>query len=220
MIVPIGLEPPVCGGAKERVATNHFDSIPAYSRLLLSREFYEQFQDFEYILIYQFDCLALSSDLSTWCNQGWSYIGAPFFASKSDPSLGFSRVGNGGLSLRNVAATLRVLTSDKIPNLDAMWNDMMPDVPVGEYKKTIAGASCCKTGVDWYAGHYTLNEDLFWSDRADYLILHFPLRPSRMDCNSPLRLIHATVLSRTITGFPLVHTPGQSGIVRSGNLIF
>ena len=89
-----------------------FISIESYSRLLLSEEFYRHFGEYTYILIYQLDCLVFSSNLSDWCNQGWHYVGAPWFQNFStSPKDGLSAAGNGGFSLRHVEASLRVLTN-------------------------------------------------------------------------------------------------------------
>ncbi len=55
----------------------YFKGIAGYNQLMLSTEFYRRFQKYEYILIYQLDCLVFSSDLSAWCQKGWDYVGAP-----------------------------------------------------------------------------------------------------------------------------------------------
>ena len=110
----IGLEnlPPDLGDFKlQRFHPHYFGSIRDYSRLLLSSHFYRAFDRYEYILVYQPDCLVFSSDLDRWCRSGWDYVGAPWLNDLNDPSAGFSAVGNGGLSLRKVAAAIAVLES-------------------------------------------------------------------------------------------------------------
>jgi hypothetical protein len=148
-----------------------FQSRRDYSRLLLSREFYEAFQEYEYLLIYQLDCLVLADRLRDWCAAGLDYIGAPLFASRTDPLQGTPRVGNGGFSLRRVAGFLQVLKScrpDPSPGawLKHAWNDLN-DRPRGRrWLKKIKIWRESRKGGGWYAALYTLNEDLFWSDRA------------------------------------------------------
>ena len=89
-----------------------FESIQSYSKLLVTKEFYRAFAGYEYILIYQPDCLVFSSDLEEWCRAGWDYVGAPWFKDfDQDPAGGLWAVGNGGLSLRKVSTALAVLTS-------------------------------------------------------------------------------------------------------------
>ena len=51
----------------------------AYNRLMMSEQFYRAFEGYEYILIYQLDCLVFSNALEEWCRKGYDYIGAPWF---------------------------------------------------------------------------------------------------------------------------------------------
>lgn len=99
--------------------------IEGYNRMMLSREFYEMFTDYEYILICQTDAWIFRDELEQWCDAGYDYVAAPwpkrkiydkpfirhwlylrrlFF--KNDKRIirqqGFNKVGNGGLSLRRV----------------------------------------------------------------------------------------------------------------------
>src|ERR1700724_4609739 len=55
----------------------HFVSVYAYNRLMLTKNFYRAFAAYEYILIYQLDCLVFSPSLEDWCRKGWDYVGAP-----------------------------------------------------------------------------------------------------------------------------------------------
>jgi hypothetical protein len=102
-------------------SARYFADRVGYNRLLVSEQFYRAFADYEYILIYQLDCLVFSSDLEEWCRKGWDYVGAPWFhighphrcAGSEDPVDRLGTVGNGGLSLRKVGSALAVLTSPK-----------------------------------------------------------------------------------------------------------
>jgi len=97
-----------------RFPARYFASRFGYNRLLLTEEFYRAFADYEYVLIYQLDCLVFAGNLEDWCRRGWDYVGAPWFKKVDEPAKGFSGVGNGGLSLRRVASALRVLTSKNL----------------------------------------------------------------------------------------------------------
>ena len=48
-----------------------FHDVVSYSQLLLSKAFYETFKNYEYILIYQLDCLLFSDQLDIWCKAGY-----------------------------------------------------------------------------------------------------------------------------------------------------
>lgn len=92
----------------------YFRSRYGYNHLLMTERFYKAFADYEYILIYQLDCLVFASNLEEWCRKDWDYVGAPWLNNSDDPSQGFLGVGNGGLSLRRVPSALAVLTSKQL----------------------------------------------------------------------------------------------------------
>jgi hypothetical protein len=97
-----------------RFPSRYFTHRLGYNRLLLTEEFYRAFAEYEYILIYQLDCLVFASNLEEWCRRGWDYVGAPWLTDTDDPAKGFSTVGNGGLSLRRVQRAIEVLTSKQL----------------------------------------------------------------------------------------------------------
>jgi len=77
--------------------------------MMLGEGFYQQFGDYDHILIHQTDAFVFRDELMEWVKTGYSYIGAPWrirsHAAQRDKWL----VGNGGFSLRNVAKTIDVL---------------------------------------------------------------------------------------------------------------
>src|SRR5215813_2176546 len=83
-IVPDGLRVTLPGFHIKRFSPQCFESEATYSCLLLTPTFYEAFSDYDYILIYQLDCLVFSSDLKYWCDIGYDYIGAPWFSAFAD----------------------------------------------------------------------------------------------------------------------------------------
>ncbi len=120
----------------EKVDTIHFkkeyfSDIHGYNRLLTSMEFYERFEEYEYILIAQPDTFVFSDQLVEWCQKKYDYVGAPWTFEVSDyshtrdylPLLHryaclkkwrglFGQdylVGNGGFSLRRVETFIRIL---------------------------------------------------------------------------------------------------------------
>ena len=92
----------------------YFTSRYGYNRLLMTEQFYRAFSDYEYILIYQLDCLVFANNLEQWCRKNWDYVGAPWLNNSADPTQGFLGVGNGGLSLRRVKSALTVLASKEL----------------------------------------------------------------------------------------------------------
>jgi hypothetical protein len=86
-----------------------------YSRLLMSSAFYEAFAAYEYVLVYQLDCLVFADELETWCVRGYDYVGAPWTRRDGSGKPYFTGVGNGGFSLRRVPTFLRVLDQAQRP---------------------------------------------------------------------------------------------------------
>jgi Protein of unknown function (DUF5672) len=117
------------------VADSYLDSVKSYNKLLMSKDFFSTFADFEFILIYQLDAFVFKDELLKWCDSGYDYIGAPWlsayqsgnwiFEIKKKMALWFkikhpngvafrdiiraNSVGNGGFSLRNVKKSLEII---------------------------------------------------------------------------------------------------------------
>lgn len=95
-----------------------FQSVATYNRLMMLPQFYKTFADFDYILIHQLDAFVFYDALKDFCSLGYDYIGAPWphiawfsLRNKKTP-----RVGNGGFSLRKVAACHKLLSKlDDLP---------------------------------------------------------------------------------------------------------
>ncbi|MCX8062049.1 MAG: hypothetical protein N3D16_05665 [Anaerolineales bacterium] len=105
-----------------------FSSISGYNRLLLSKQFYENWIGFDFVLVLQTDAIVLRDDLDFWCEQPFDYIGAPWpegyelFVNlgRFDGQKGKrvrATVGNGGLSLRRVKKCIALL--EEFP--EAVW---------------------------------------------------------------------------------------------------
>ena len=118
----------------ERFAARYFASKVAYNELMLSSEFYERFEAWDYLLLYQLDAWVFRDELSVWLDRDYDYVGAPWpirpiyrhplyqFCSAlktrmmaaektvDDRHACRGKVGNGGFSLRRtrtIAALLR-----------------------------------------------------------------------------------------------------------------
>jgi hypothetical protein len=94
----------------KRFKEQYFENIRSYNRLCFSKEFYERFFHYDYMLMYQTDAYVFRNELEHWTEQGYDYIGAPFYKNNSEP---FDEktwtVGNGGFSLRSVRSCYRVI---------------------------------------------------------------------------------------------------------------
>ena len=91
---------------------SYFESIKTYSDLCLTTELYKKFADYDYMFLYQLDGWIFKDELEYWCNQGYDYIGAPWFEGHSNATENDRFInpgGNGGVSLRNIQKFIKIL---------------------------------------------------------------------------------------------------------------
>ncbi|HIP14771.1 MAG TPA: hypothetical protein EYG74_04710 [Sulfurimonas autotrophica] len=154
----------------------YFDGIEGYNQLMLSVDFYKQFVDYEYMLIYQLDALILSDALEQWLNKDLDYIGAPWLS--EEKKLKVESVGNGGLSLRRVKIFIDVLQSKDL----LFNNDMFISLPA---RAGVLNLLALRS-LGWLNPYliklnrralflifFRSNEDLFWSFFAQFFIKDF-----------------------------------------------
>lgn len=156
VIAPEGLAipPPLDRLPSERFDRTFFTSISSYSSLMLSREFYQRFLAYRYLLLHQLDAFVFRDELLSWCVHGYDYIGAPWIG-ELWPNQAVTRqglpfwirsrlfrflppmdhsVGNGGFSLRRVRTMYRALTWLRRTkrawggrNEDGFWSIALPE---------------------------------------------------------------------------------------------
>ncbi|HEY3039012.1 MAG TPA: DUF5672 family protein [Pyrinomonadaceae bacterium] len=164
----------------KRFGPEFFLNTLTYSALLLSRDFYQTFGEYEFILVYQLDALVFSDQLLEWCERGWDYIGAPWIKSREADFVEESRVGNGGFSLRRVASFLRVIDSPGFHlELDRYQSAFNRDIGTKEdaqasgIRERIArrlrffeNREAVAKDIARRAKTFGMNEDYFWSFKA------------------------------------------------------
>ena len=110
----------------------YFNDYPrGYNSLFLNYGFYEIFNNYEYMLVYQTDAWVFRNELEYWCNKGYDYIGAPQIYDTgllSSPT----HVGNGGFSLRKISFFIN--TCKKYANLINSLLDRSDKLMFGEDK--------------------------------------------------------------------------------------
>lgn len=106
----------------KRFDPKFFMDVSGYNQLLKIFQFYEQFEIYQYILIFQIDAYIFKDELQFWCDKGYDYIGAPWFKEQENINQEneFSGIGNGGFCLRNVQSTVRILK--RVKRLTAIRN--------------------------------------------------------------------------------------------------
>lgn len=108
-------------------APKYFQNIEGYNRLMLSLDFYKEFADYDYMLVYQLDGFVFSDRLPEFMSMEYDYIGAPWLEGMpvfpytfrgagrlhkilprfNVPDMLY--VGNGGVSLRRISTTVHLL---------------------------------------------------------------------------------------------------------------
>lgn len=92
-----------------------FESVRSYSRLMLTKDFYSAFSEYEYLLIYQLDAFVFSDGIGRFIDYGYDYIGAPTLEGMYKPyreeKVLFTQ--NGGFSLRRVNAFIKWCEDNK-----------------------------------------------------------------------------------------------------------
>jgi hypothetical protein len=165
------------GDSDERFPNHYFSGIDGYNHLLKSSEFYARFPEYKYLLICQLDCLVLSDNLEQWLRRDFDYIGAPWFKPKKTPEDGLWRCGNGGFSLRNVNAHLRVLRGKVIKGSayrlkgKVRLKTQNASRELGQYEKRqlwfrMRHPTRERITVEEEAKRFPHYEDLFWSFEA------------------------------------------------------
>lgn len=84
-----------------KVNPEWLSSIKAYNYMCCNKEFYELFNHYDYILIYQTDCWVFEDRLDYFMELGYDYYGAPW-------PIYNDQVGNGGFSLRKVSKMIEL----------------------------------------------------------------------------------------------------------------
>lgn len=181
LVVPETLKFTLPGFRTKRFRDEFFHDTATYSALLLSREFYRAFDEYEYILIYQLDALVFSDQLAEWCAAGLDYVGAPWFKGEGVAFVEEPTVGNGGFSLRKVESFLRVASAPGVEaELNRYWDALyaakpahlrlinLPRKILRRLRSLAARRRAAPNGspaAPADPGERT-NEDCFWSFRA------------------------------------------------------
>lgn len=156
----------------------YFTSIPKYCELLNTRIFYEKFESFEYILIYQLDVLVFSNQLLNLCRKRFDYMGAPFF----NPIIGRLSYrtkkdlygGNGGFSLRKVSSFLKIIS--QVESL-AKRTSSNPFIRKLWFLQAVLSGKSHKIWLNAPPKDYPFNEDGFWSYEASKYAGEFKVAP-------------------------------------------
>ncbi|MEI6265405.1 MAG: DUF5672 family protein [Sphingobacteriia bacterium] len=162
----------------------YFSSIRGYNKLLLSKDLYSKYFNFNFILIYQTDCWIFKDELKFWCNKKFDFIGAPWFegygnANENSQLIG---IGNGGFSLRNIQSALKVLSSFRyIDSPKVVFKRRFCKIKnTKDFIRQFLGLFCDLTfrnNTFYLFNNFDSNEDGFWSQIAPKLFSWYKVAP-------------------------------------------
>jgi len=181
LVLPQGLPEPSWKLRSDRLVRfpSGFFTYPyGYNSLLMSRDFYGAFTGFDYVLVFQLDCLVFRNELQTWCDRKFDYVGAPWFDDYLTPGEKRWSVGNGGFSLRKVSAALEVLSLPVVRG--SLYPVPMPGHPQPAGRAWLAANLRRRLRqhlrlwtVEDELANCSENEDRFWSFVAPRLLSGF-----------------------------------------------
>lgn len=182
----------------------YFYSRLSYNRLLLSPGFYEAFADYSHVLIYQLDAIVLRDELRYWCDQPYDYIGASWYPELIEDYEGFSwpyakqGCGNGGLSLRRVAAFSRHLEDRRAPLVEilrgVLKRPMRDTMLLYRYARHLL--------TDEPQPHESFNEDVYFGVFAPLLDKEFRVAPADVGDRFSFEYAPAALFERTNRRLP------------------
>jgi len=187
IIIPEELDFSLPGFEAKRFDNKYFGSAQAHKGLLFSKEYYEAFSDYEFILSYHLDVLVFSDQLKEWCDKDYDFIGPPWIRHKDAPYYGMSsfegKVGNGGFSLKKVSSFLKILNSTEYAIDPAEYwrkhhaHQRLPR-RILNWPKKLLMKSRRYNNVQWEIDNWNRNDDLFIADRATHYYPEFKLAPA------------------------------------------
>jgi len=97
-----------------RFKNAYFAEISGYNKLMLDQLFYQAFKEFKFMFVYQLDAWVFRDELDYWIGKGYDFIGAPLFENfASNINFKFIQGLNGGLSLRSIPSSIKILKKVK-----------------------------------------------------------------------------------------------------------
>jgi len=185
-IAPQGLCVDIQGFKIKYFDKRYFGSAFAHTKLMLSREFYESFLDYKYILNYHLDALVFSDHILEWCNADFDYIAPPWIPHEDAPyksnGMFAGKVGNGGFSLRKIESFLKVLSSKKYNIEPKSYGAHLPMAKSRFERLTLQGKRLLKyvkkfNDLQWELRGNRHPEDYFWANRAQHYYPEFKIAP-------------------------------------------
>jgi hypothetical protein len=141
-------------------------SNKSYNRFLISKDYYNKFKDYEYLLLYQLDTWVFSLELDSILLKEFDFVGAPIFSEDRHLPIKIINGCNGGVSIRKVRTFLSILDKNFFFSLYDLYSHIgfgnKVNQPFKRLFKIIFSSLIFFTKPN---GLWPLhiNEDLFWT---------------------------------------------------------
>lgn len=146
-----------------------------FNRLKIEPFLYLRYSKYQFILFYEPDAFVFHDELVDWCNEGYDYIGAPWFdgfcdANENSNIIG---IGNGGFSLRKVKKSLKILKQLKVMEILNQYSDFNIRLQIMNILKILSQWINERDELAEYVKNYKEYEDLFWGVKIQDQIDNF-----------------------------------------------
>jgi hypothetical protein len=159
------------------IPSNWQSSYQNFNRLKILPFLYRRYSQFEFILFYELDAFVFRDELIEWCNEGWDFVGAPWFEGYhlAMPDARPCGAGNGGFSLRRTSAMLR---ASRTWRYQQPASEVLQEWRQGKRSlKSAIGAFTFRNNFFAPFNNYMGQEDIFWCQVAARRFPAFRLAP-------------------------------------------
>lgn len=188
----------------------YFSGKDGYSRLLVSKFFYQKFCDYKYMLICQTDAFVFHNDLPKWMDTGYTYIGAPWVSRDSIGNVVITGAGNGGFSLRKVDDFIEFtkrIESLKLLNRSWKKNNLLKKIPFGYFLRLVAAPlwlKCVINKFTYYLSEDALqNEDRYWCEWVSQVFKDFRNAPAWLSAGFAIEEEPQFMMNRLAGALPM-----------------
>lgn len=174
-----------------------FASISGYNSLLKSHRFLRTFRDIDFILMCQLDAVILSDELGSWLLEGFDFVGAPHFKGYTAPEIppSFISGANGGLSLRNISASMRALDKVRVVN-ETAWTKLI------DWSGLPWLSASLLQSKPWLLAEPNVYEDIFWSRLMPRIISEYRVAPPHVAAKFAFEVLPRYLFNRNSKTLP------------------
>jgi hypothetical protein len=165
-----------------------------FNRLKIEPFLYRRYSNYDFIFFYELDAWVFRDELQYWCDQGYDYIGAPWFEdyTKASSDSRFIGVGNGGFSLRKVKSHLKALNKfGYVESPSALWRKFNSQPSFRSFRSLVLNLTV-RNNIFHRFNTFGGNEDYFWGNVIAPRFKWFTVPPLEiaarfsMEANAPI----------------------------------